>query len=135
MGKMDYREFEKLTKNFEGLVKDYDRFLSAFLTREGMKCLADTKRRTPVDTSRLRNSWKLSGPYKSGAGKYVVIHNNVQYASWVEDGHRIVNQFGTYGWQPGVHMGRIALTRAALNLPDNFEKAFVAWCNGKGIGK
>lgn len=134
MGDFNYKEFEKFRDNFAGLAKDYDKFLGDFLMTEGMKCLADTKRRTPVDTGNLRERWQLSGPFKRGDTKYVAIHNSVRYASWVEDGHRIVNQYGTYGWQPGRHMSRIALVNAEMKLPQRFETAFKKWCKGKGIG-
>lgn len=134
MSGMNYNEFKQLAQNFKGLMKDYDSFLNDFLMVEGNKCLANTKRRTPVDTSRLRNAWQLSGPFRRGTTKYAVIHNNVEYASWVEDGHRIVNQYGTYGFHPGVHMARIALAQTSNKLPQNFEKAFANFCRGKGIG-
>lgn len=133
---MDYREFEALAKNFKSLVKDYDSFVDDFLEKEGMRCWADTKRNTPTRTSRLKNSWKLSGPFRRGQSKYVVIHTNVKYASWVEDGHRIVNQYGDTGkWQPGRHMARKALVNTQLKLEKRFNTAFKNFCQRKGIGK
>ena len=132
-GGMDYSEFEKLVKNFSGMVKDYHQFLNEFLVTEGNRCLAETKRNTPVKTSRLKNAWKLSGPFKRGDSKYVVIHNNVKYAGWVEDGHVIKNQYGTYGWHPGVHMARVALTRTQLSMDKRFNTAFNKYCRMKGI--
>lgn len=87
MSGMDYSQFEQLANNVKGLAQDYDKFLDDFLIREGNRCLANTKRRTPVDLGTLRNRWKLSGPFKSGRTKYVVIHNNLNYASYVEEGH------------------------------------------------
>lgn len=134
-GGMDYGEFEELAKNFKTLVKDYNKFLGDFLLVEGNKNLADTKRNTPVDTSRLINSWKLSGPFKRGDERYVVVHTNVKYATWVENGHRIVNQYGTYGWYPGKHMARTALIRTELKLDKNFRTAFNKFCRERGIGK
>jgi hypothetical protein len=134
-GGMDYSEFEKLVKNFRGMVKDYHQFLNTFLLGEGNRCLADTKRNTPKDTGRLQNAWKLSGPFKRGDEKYVVIHNNVKYALWVEDGHVIKNQYGTYGWHPGVHMARTALIRTQLTMDKRFNRAFNKYCKMKGISK
>lgn len=87
MSGMDYSQFEELVKSYKDLAKDYDNFLNDFITKEGMRCLANTKRRTPVDTGTLRNRWKLHGPYKKGNTRYVVIGNNLKYASFVEDGH------------------------------------------------
>ena len=154
-GGMNYDDFKALTKSIEGLAKDYEKFLGDFLTEQGMKCLANTKRRTPVDTGLLRNSWKLSGPYKSGDERYVVIHNGVKYASFVEDGHRIINNSDkirvTAGrgknkktirsqvnpfvrWKEGVHMARISLVEVQNKLPGRFETAFKNFCKGKGLG-
>lgn len=151
-GGMDYNEFKKLTKSIEGLAKDYDKFLGDFLTEQGMRCLASTKRRTPVDTGLLRNSWKLSGPYKNGNERYVVIHNGVKYASFVEEGHRIINKSGKVRvgvgkgktktiqatpyvkWQKGKHMARISLVEVQNRLPARFETAFKNFCKGKGLG-
>lgn len=87
MSGMDYDGFKQLTKNFKDLAKDYDKFLDDFIVTEGNRCLANTKRRTPVDMGTLRDRWKLSGPFQRGGVKYVVIHNNLNYASFVEDGH------------------------------------------------
>jgi len=87
MSGMDYSQFEQLANSVKELAKDYDKFLDDFLMQEGNRCLANTKRRTPVDLGTLRNRWKLSGPFKSGRNRYVVIHNNLNYASFVEEGH------------------------------------------------
>lgn len=129
----DHKQFKKLRDNFQGLINDYDKFLDNFITIEGNKCLADTKRNTPVDTGALRARWNLSRPVRMGNTREIYIHNSVYYALWVEEGHRIVNQYGEYGWHPGRHMGRIALVRAQNRLPANFDIAFRNFCAGKGI--
>lgn len=134
-GGMDYGEFEQLVKNFRGMVKDYHQFLNGFLLTEGNRCLAETKRNTPVDTGKLEGAWKLSGPFKKGDSKYVVIHNNTKYAGWVEDGHRIISHGVVKGWQPGVHMARVALVRTQLSMDKRFNTAFNKYCRMKGITK
>lgn len=137
MSGFDYNEFKKFRDNFQNLVKDCDKFLDDFLIKEGMRCVRATKKLTPGPTStgRLRNAWELVGPFKRyGNERYVVIRNNTKYASWVEDGHRVVNQYGDTGkWRKGVHMARIALTRTQLKLDKRFEKAFGDFCKGKGL--
>ena len=136
-GGMDYSEFEELAKNFKQLTKDYNKFLGDFLMKEGNKCFADTVSNTPNVTGRLIGGWRLSGPFKRGDSRYVVIHNNVKYAKWVEDGHRIVKPSGedTGRWQPGKHMARKALINTELNLDKNFNKEFKNFCKTRGIGK
>lgn len=133
---MDYSEFEKLVKNFRGMVGDYHKFLNVFITKEGNRCLADTIKNTPVDTGNLKGSWRLSGPFARGNEKYVIIYNKVKYALWVEDGHRIVNQYGDTGkWHPGVHMARTALIRTQLSMDKRFNREFNKYCKMKGISK
>lgn len=165
MSGFDYEQFKNLADSFKDMSKDIEKFIGDFLLREGMRCLANTKRETPVDMGTLRNRWKLDGPFKRGNTKYVVIHNNLNYASFVEDGHMQRKRFlpikylqkspgGTeivnylrqkYGsdiegvmlknkWIPGKHMARIALTKAQTKMDARFEKAFVNYCKGKGLG-
>lgn len=160
-GGMDHSQFKDFVKNFKDFAKDYHSFLNDFLTEQGMECLANTKKNTPVDTGRLRNAWKLSGPFKKGDDRYVVIHNNVNYASFVEDGHRVRNNSGNISvpivdsrgkktgrktvirlgeegkgvrWVKGHHMARIALTKQQIKMPAKFETEFKKFCKRKGIG-
>lgn len=134
MSGMDYSQFEQLANNVKDLAKDYDKFLDDFLVQEGNRCLANTKRRTPVDTGALRNRWKLAGPFKRGGDRYVVIHNNLNYASFVEEGHRLVRNGRTLKWVNGRHMARIALTQTQNKLDARFEKAFSDFCKARGLG-
>lgn len=155
---MDHSQFKDFVKNFKDFAKDYHSFLNDFLTEQGMECLANTKKNTPVDTGRLRNAWKLSGPFKKGDDRYVVIHNNVNYASFVEDGHKVTNKSGNIRvpvgrgknrrtatlklgdaakgvkWVKGHHMARIALTKQQIKMPGKFETEFRKFCKRKGIG-
>lgn len=157
----DFREFEQFVNAHKELAKDLDKFTDDFLIKQGMWCMAQTKRLTPVDTGRLRNAWKVSGPFKRKGEKYVVIHNNVEYASFVEDGHRIINNSGNryipvvnsrgkktgrttvirlgeegkgVRWQKGKHMARIALTKTQNAMPQRFATEFKKFCKEKGIG-
>lgn len=50
-----------------------DEFAEEFITR--------VRNRTPVDTGRLRAGWDIGN-----SGKTVVVVNDVEYASYVEDG-------------------------------------------------
>lgn len=134
MSGMNYEQFKQLADNCKELAKDYDKFLDDFLLREGNRCLRDTKRNTPKVTGRLINAWKLSGPFKRNFDRYVVIHNNVEYASFVEDGHRLVRNGTTLRWVNGKHMARVALTKVQNNLDRRFSKAFADFCKGKGLG-
>jgi len=158
MSGMDYSKFQEFADNYKELSKDLDKFTDDFLMKQGMWCVGQAKRLTPVDTGRLRNGWKVSGVFKRKGEKYVVIHNQVNYASFVEDGHRITNNSGKTTinvgrgkhkrlrvinlgdtikgtrWQKGHHMGRIALVKTQNVLPQRFSTEFAKFCKEKGIG-
>ena len=153
--KFDHKDFDKFLKNFENLEKDYDLFCSQFLLKEAMKVLADTKALTPVKTGDLRNRWELTQVFKTAKGYYIQIFNSLEYASYVEDGHR--QQVGrfvpgifvggkfvyTKGAKSGIvlkkpfvngfHMCRIAIDRYDDTIKANFEAAFKAFYKGKGL--
>lgn len=61
------------------------------------------KKMTPVDTGDLRNNWKFQ-VVKKGNDYIIVIHNRLEYASFVEKGHRIVIAGKTVGWVEGRFM-------------------------------
>jgi hypothetical protein len=142
---LDYGQFENMLTQFKAVQKEYDAFIRKFLLEMGMRTLAQTKKLTPVDTGRLRNTWELSAVYRDGDELYVVIFNPVEYASFVEDGHMQRNRFvpGSFlggkfeyipgypmgmvlsnKWIPGYHMARIAITKIEQEIPKRFERAF-----------
>lgn len=127
----NYNEFKKLTKNFKSIVNEYNEFLSNFLKEQGKLLLAKTKQtpRHPVDTGYLIGRWFMSEIYHINDKHYVHVYNSVNYASWVEDGHRTVNG----GWVKGKHMARIALTEVELKLETRFNKEFDKWLKSKGL--
>lgn len=90
---LDYNEFQKFVKDFKKMVNDYDKFTTDFLTKQGMRCLADTKRNTPVDEGTLREKWEIGKVQKNGNEKFIEIFNNLEYASWVEDGYHQRKRF------------------------------------------
>lgn len=61
------------------------------------------KKMTPVDTGDLRNNWKFH-VVKKGDTYIIVIYNQLEYASFVEKGHRIVIAGKTVGWVEGRFM-------------------------------
>ncbi|WP_342505625.1 HK97 gp10 family phage protein [Sporosarcina sp. FSL K6-2383] len=61
------------------------------------------KKMTPVDTGDLRNNWKYH-IVKKGDIYTILIYNQLEYASFVEDGRRIVVAGATIGWVEGRFM-------------------------------
>lgn len=75
---------------------------------------------TPVDTGFLRESWNIDDVKKKGSVYEIEISNDVEYAAYVEYGHRIVSGGDTLGWKDGVFM----LTIAEKNLEKVMDKIF-----------
>lgn len=86
---VDVRQLEKLAKSFDRFARqDIDRICIDCAEKIALRLLRKVKLRTPVDSGRLRDSWRIEGAKKSG-GEYVVeIINSLEYASYVENGHR-----------------------------------------------
>lgn len=152
MGKtLDYKEFEKLIKQYEKVRDDFDTFLREFLLEMAMITLARTKQLTPVDTGNLRERWEISDVYLDGNDLCVAIINPVEYASFVEDGHRQHKRFLPGEWVgdkfnyipnsdsgimlqekfiPGFHMARISINKIQNEIPKRFYKKFKVYLQG-----
>lgn len=62
---------------------DIDKKTENLLKKTGAYILKDVKMNTPVDTGRLKRSWKMNRELHQ-----VTIYNNTKYAKHVEYGHR-----------------------------------------------
>jgi hypothetical protein len=79
-----------------------------------------TVKNTPVDTGFLRESWNIDDVKKKGSVYEIEISNYVEYASYVEYGHRIVRGGNTLGWKDGIFM----LTISEKNLEKVIDRIF-----------
>lgn len=75
-------------------------------------------RETPCKTHQLQHGWLRTKAVRRGKNYEAEIYNNVEYASWVENGHRtrLNKKTGERHWVEGVHMLRksvFAYQRAA----------------------
>lgn len=144
----DYREFVKLRDKFDKAANEFDIFVYKFLLEQGLRALTLTKENTPVDTGLLRNMWQLGDSHnvvrfsqdgkkrrytedpersktptiksirRSGNDLIIEIYNNVEYASFVEDGTK---------FQSGRHMARLAIAQIEKEMPTRFESKFKDW--------
>lgn len=114
-GSFDYSEFIALRDKIERL-KNFD--LDAFcmqITRElGQILFDDVGKRMPVDTGELKRKWIVNRVGKNGSMYEVKIINPLEYAEFVEFGHRKRNN---RGWVKGFFM----LTLAERDLQRNME--------------
>ena len=92
----DFREFaEKL----ERLSLTIDVEIEKFFYEMALKALSRTKKRTSVLTGDLRKQWMLSQIRKNGSNLEITLSNPLEYASWVEFGHRVKKHFVPGRWQ------------------------------------
>lgn len=160
----DYRQVKQFRDNLEQLDREKDEFLQSCAKELAARLLALVIRRTPKDTGALKRGWTTqragSGAegLKSNSGRqfaetikvhhfgdtYVVeIINPVEYASYVEYGHR--QQPGRYvpalgvrlkkGWVKGKWMMTVSEKEIQAAAPQILEKKLEKWLRGCLNGK
>ena len=132
--KINLEGFKELEKSLTKIQKDVDDFIVSLSKEVAARLLAKVIRRTPVGQYK-KGSGKVGGTLRRGwtAGKKradfiegiqvnkrgsiyeVVIKNSVEYASYVEFGHRTRNH---KGWVPG----RFMLTISEQELEGDLER-------------
>lgn len=112
--RVDNREMMKFAEKAEDL-KLGELFVQDALEQAANQYLKDVISNTPVNKDltvptrgSLKRQWRLDNPNvaakvrKVSGGFMVEIVNSTYYASWVEKGHEIYNQYGgSYGWCMG----------------------------------
>lgn len=154
MGKnADFSQFEKFCKNWQDTCKDFDDFLRKFLLEMAQRAINDIKKNTPVDTGALRNTWaagnaavqvgrtndqKVSAFEQEatiesvkvvGDSLEITIFNAMEYASFVEFGHR---NWLNNSWVDGYFMMTIGIDKIQQQIPARFQKAFQNYLMDKG---
>jgi len=117
---MDNINMTDLIKLRDGLGKliGKEKDIAEGACKEGARqLLGRTIKRTPVNKGQLRRGWTTTKPVRTGTGVTIEMINNVNYAPYVEYGHR--QQPGRYvpaigkrlkkSWVPGQFM----MTRSA----------------------
>ncbi|MCL0330609.1 HK97 gp10 family phage protein [Apilactobacillus xinyiensis] len=97
---LDTSQFEALAKRVGSNVKarKVETAMGAGMNRLGASLLGNVKNTTPVDTGTLRRGWNKSSMQYAGNQFSFELFNNVEYASFVENGHRTRNK---KGWVEG----------------------------------
>ena len=160
----DYRQVKQFRDNLEQLDREKDEFLQSCAKDLAARLLALVIRRTPKDTGALKRGWTTqragSGAegLKSNSGRqfaetmkvhhfgdtYVVeIINLVEYASYVEYGHRqrpsrYVPALGVRlkkGWVKGKWMMTVSEKEIQAAAPQILEKKLEKWLRGCLNGK
>lgn len=128
----DFEELKKFFKDFKDARSDFESFLEKFLLEMAQRALGsggNIKENTPVDTGALRMMWQIEDVHISGNNLQVTIWNGMDYASFVEFGHR---NWITNNWVDGRFMMTIGIDIIQRQMPARFEKAFKEYLISKG---
>ena len=125
--KVDLKELEKFAKNLEK-ARDLEikKMLENITNEIAAKLMRKAVKRTPVQEGVLRNAWTVSTVNKIGDGYEVVVSNHMEYAAYVEYGHRqtpgrFVPKIGKRLKKSWVE-GKFMLTKSELELNGRIEK-------------
>jgi hypothetical protein len=118
------KEIDNFRKQLKAMLGDISDIDAKILTTAVNKGVASAKRNTPVDTGFMRKMWGATPVRKKkrrGAEK--AMYNAADYSSFVNDGHRTVNQAGeTTGWVEGQHQIETAEKAVRRSLKQEFAK-------------
>ncbi len=116
MSKTEFR-FDGLDKMEKRLSKaieqQYPREFERMVLQIAYELQRLTKEKTPEDTPHLIDYWVVGDIKKVGNEYFIEVSNNVEYAGFVEDGHRLRD--GTF--QEGVHMLELSIEEIYDKLP------------------
>lgn len=95
-------------------------FIEKSLENVGEQALRQLKTNTPVDTGNLRRGWVSEGSSYGAGGWQVKLANHVEYAYFVENGHRTR---GGNGWVPGQFFMKNSTEAIQRQLPQLIDPA------------
>ncbi len=125
MGGTYYRfdGLEQAEKNLAKIIEQtYPAEFKQMVVQVGYELQGLTKANTPVDTSLLRDGWKVGSIKKNGNAYYIEVFNNIEYVEYVEYGHR---KRGGSGAVAGVKMFEVSLAEMNNALPSYLR----SWLN------
>lgn len=134
LGSFDYSEFKNMAKSFNKALNErvVERWIREFLLEMAFRAERKIKKRTPVGVypnktgGHLRRNWQVGNVVKQGNSYVVEVFNNVEYASYVNNGHRTRNH---KGWVEGCFMVEISMNEIERELPKFLERKQVELLN------
>ena len=99
-GKFDMKGLLELQKELKKL-QNPDVFVESCAKELAQRLFRELINNTPYITHRLQRGWTIGEIKRCDGGYEVEIVNPVEYASYVEYGHRTIKKDGI-GWTPGV---------------------------------
>ena len=131
---MNYTKFLDYTKNFEQVKNKAKPFAKEFLKEQGQTLQAITVSNTPVDKGHLRARWRLGRVLESSRGLALRFTNNMEYASFVEYGHRTRKlKDGSRRWINGRFMLTIGQNYVMSRMQSEFTRAIFKFFRENGV--
>ena len=129
--KIDLSSLKGLKEALEKSASTRDELVSYALHDIAEEVIKNAKETTPVDTGLLRRSY-FSNYTRDTDGSYVCeVYNNVAYARFVENGHRIVSSDGTtIGFVDGKFMLKTAEANVERRVDDIIKRATNKYLKG-----
>jgi len=95
-GSCDFHELRDLNERIKAAASEpeMDAFYTGLLDEMMNGLLKNVKRRTPYKDEHLKRNWFITHARRSGKHYRAEIYNNIEYAPWVENGHR--QEIGRY---------------------------------------
>ena len=119
------KEFRNRLARLNG--KSKDNFIRKELNNAGEELIERTKKRTPVDTGLLKRSWEIQPARKFGDNWEVILRNPVDYASYVEFGHRIILNGDYVGYYEPRYMATRSINEVNKKLPKELNANLILW--------
>lgn len=113
----EYGDMRLFKQNLIDLNKKSHEIHMKVANRISQLAIRKVKKMTPVDSGDLRNNWK-SYVLKKGDSYYIHVYNQLEYASFVENGHRIVVAGQTVGWVEGRFMLKLTMDEMERIAPN-----------------
>lgn len=120
--KYNQAAIKKFRKELEAMLGDIADIDVKVLNRAVNEGVADAKSNTNTVTGWMKKSWRSTPAVKSAKGVTKGLVNSMDYSSFVNYGHRIVNRSGeTIGWVKGQFMLEKAINKVDKALVREFK--------------
>ncbi|MEK3722308.1 HK97 gp10 family phage protein [Paenibacillus sp. FSL H8-0034] len=119
LGSFDFEAWKQLNNNLKQLQQRTPEFFKECVKELAARLLAKTIAHTPVDTGKLRQGWTVGEIVDNGSSYEVEIINPIEYAMYVEYGHRTRNH---NGWVNGRLMLTISVEELEREMPAFLER-------------
>lgn len=128
------KDYDEKLKGSIPLLKDFEH---KFLTTVANKVMRKAMKRTPVDTGRLRRSYKVTKVTVKGNTLEITVYNDARdngsdesYASYVEFGHFTR---GRVSWVEGHWMLTMATDEVKAEMERTWNRMVRKWAKEAGI--